>query len=111
MPAFLTSFSTMSLMALTALGYALATVGMKHATYAPGVLAVTLISAGLIAAVLAEVALLRNGNLSLVYLGIIVAESALVLGYAMWIDQGLSFRQMFGAVLVLGGIMVLSTQH
>lgn len=111
MPALMTSFSTLTLMMLTAVGYALATVGMKQATYSAGPVAIILISSGLMAAVLAEVTLLRNGNLSLIYLGIIVAESALVLGYAMWIDQGLTLRQMGGAALVLSGIFVLSTQH
>lgn len=111
MPAMSVSITTFALMTLTAIGYALATIGMKHATQSMGFLAIALITVGLLGAVLAEVALLRNGNLSLVYLGIIVAESALVLSYAMWIGHGLSLQQAAGAGLVICGIMVLSVNH
>ena len=111
MPILTPAMTTFGLLTVTALGYALATVGMKHATQHMGWLAISMIALGLLGAVLAEVALLRSGNLSLVYIGIIVAESALVLSYAMWIGHGLSLQQGLGAGLVFCGVLVLSLQH
>lgn len=91
----------------TALGYALATVGMKCAADGLLPLGLTLAILGGIAAISFEIALLRRSDLSLVYIGIVVAETLLVLGYAAMIGEGLSPRQVGGALLVLAGLAAI----
>jgi len=105
------TFPSFALLSMTALGYALATVAMKNYAIQPGGLAVAAIAGGLVIAVLAEIILLRQGNMSLVYLGIIVAETTLVLCYASFIGNGLSLPQLGGAVLILAGVGLLSFTH
>lgn len=91
------------LLCITAAGYAVATIGMKAASGGATSIAAFFILAGFAIAVVAEVIVLRQGNMSLVYMGIIVAETVLVLGYASSIGNGLSAPQMAGAGLVLLG--------
>ncbi len=103
----LSPFTTVAILLLTAGAYAIATVGMKQFSGTPGLLAMGLIAGGLFVAVMMEMILLRQGNLSLVYLGIMVAETALVLGYAYSIGHGLTLGQITGAGFVLFGIVVM----
>ncbi|MGB5863103.1 MAG: 5-aminolevulinate synthase [Sulfitobacter sp.] len=103
----LTPLTTVAILALTAASYTVATVGMKQFSGAPGILAIALITGGLAVAVVMEVILLRQGNLSLVYLGIMIAETALVLVYAYSIGHGLSLGQVTGAAFVLFGIAIM----
>lgn len=103
----LSSFSAVTLLVLTAAGYAIATIGMKLASGGITALALGIIVFGLLLAVVMEVILLRNGNMSLVYLGIVVAETALVLAYAHSVGHGLNLPQMAGAGMVLGGVLLL----
>jgi hypothetical protein len=103
----LSSFTALGLLALTASGYAIATIGMKLASGGISTLSLFVIAGGLLLAVAMEIILLRIGNMSLVYLGIVVAETVLVLAYAHSVGHGLNLIQMFGAGLVLIGVVLL----
>jgi hypothetical protein len=103
----LTSFTAVTLLVLTASGYAIATIGMKIASNGMSAIALSIIAGGLLLAVVMEIVLLRIGNMSLVYLGIVVAETALVLTYAHSVGHGLNVAQMIGGGLVLAGVVVL----
>jgi small multidrug resistance pump len=98
------------LMGVTAGGYALATIGMKLSSAAGTMATAAIIVLGLAGAALAEIALLRNASLSVVYLGIVVTETALVLAYACWDRQGVSLAELAGAALVLAGFALVSAQ-
>ena len=111
MPILTSQLASVGLLTFTALGYSLATVAMKSYAHHPGAAALAVIATGLALAVLAEVILLRQGNMSLVYLGIIVVETVLVLCYAAAVGHGLSLSQMGGAVLVLAGVGLLTLTH
>ena len=96
------------LMALTAFGYAMATVGMKVASGGVNAPALALISVGLGVAVLAEVVLLRHADLEVIYIGIVVVESLLVLAYAAHVGGPLTSPQILGAGMVLGGFALVT---
>lgn len=99
--------TTVILMALTAGGYAVATLGMKIASYQLSALAMALMAMGLAGAALAEITLLRQANLSVIYLGIIAVESLLVLTIAALIGDRLTPLQLSGAALVLVGMALV----
>lgn len=103
----LAPFTAVGMLSLTALGYAIATIGMKLASDSFTVFATFIILAGLALATAMEICLLRMGNMSLIYLGIVVAETALVLGYAYTIGHGLNAVQLAGAGMVLAGVGLL----
>jgi hypothetical protein len=107
MTASLSSFTAIALLMLTATGYAIATIGMKLASGGISTASTVIIAGGLFLAVVMEIILLRIGNMSLVYLGIVVAETALVLAYAYSVGHGLNLPQMGGAALVLTGVVLL----
>lgn len=98
------------LLMLTGGGYALATIGMKMASAMMSPSALAAIVIGLSAAVLAELVLLRNAELPVVYLAIVVFETLLVLGYAAIAGGALTPVQVLGAVLVLGGFGLVTLQ-
>lgn len=94
---------------VAAVGYSVATVGMKFATTGLTAVAIALIVAGFVATTFAEVILLRNAGLGVVYITIIGVETLLILGIAAFIGEGLDLRGMLGAGFVLGGLaLVLS---
>jgi hypothetical protein len=92
---------------ISAVGYALATIGMKLATGQWTVVAGSLILLGFFAAMQGEMALMRGMELGVLYLLIIAAETLLVLGYAFAIGEGLSLRESAGALLIFTGIAVV----
>lgn len=95
-------------LALTAaVGYGLATIGMKIASAQWGFLAGALILLGFYAAMQAEIILMRGIELGVLYLVIISAETLLVLGYAFAIGEGLNLRESLGAVLIFAGLIVV----
>ncbi len=96
------------LLLLAALGYAVATVGMKLTASQIGPAGIALLVLGFVCATCAEVALMRGLSLGALYLLIIAAESLLVLAYAFVIGEGLSGPQIAGGVLVLAGVAVLA---
>lgn len=104
-------FPALFLMTITASGYALATIGMKLSAQSPPALSFAIIGLGLAGAALAEITLLRHASLPLVYLGIVVTETLLVLAYASWAHNGISLTQIGGAVLVLAGFALVCLEH
>ena len=90
------------------MAYAFATLGMKLFATTPGLTPLVLIAAMLGAAVLAEVLLMRQFHIGIVYIGILVAETLLVLTFAWLIGEPLGLRQLAGAVLVLGGAALVT---
>lgn len=100
--------TTLILMALTASGYAIATLGMKIASDKINALALALMATGLAGAALAEITLLRQANLSVIYLGIIAVETILVLSVAALIGDRLTPVQLSGGALVLVGMILVS---
>ncbi|MEO1138228.1 MAG: 5-aminolevulinate synthase [Pseudomonadota bacterium] len=93
---------------VAALGYGVATIGMKIASGNWTVLAFGLILLGFIAATQAEVVLMRGVTLGTLYLVIIAVETLIVLTYAYCIGEGLSTRDAAGGVFVLIGLAVIS---
>ena len=97
-----------TLMLFAALGYAVATIGIKSAADHHMELGLALALLGFALAFIAEMTLMRQINLSVVYVGIIAAETIAVLSYAAWIGEGLSLRQGVGAAMVLAGLATVS---
>lgn len=98
----------LALVAVAALGYAVATIGMKLASASLSLVAVTVVVTGLSAAVLAEISLLRKADLGIIYITVIGGETLLVLAFAAAIGEGLDVRRIAGAGMVLGGIALVS---
>lgn len=96
------------LVAASALGYAVATIGMKLASSSLTVVAIGLVVLGFVAATLAEVSLLRKADLGVIYITIVGAETLLVLSFAALIGEGPDLRTMAGAGLVVAGIALVS---
>ena len=101
-------FLMTALLVLTSAGYAIATIGMKLASDAPSTGAYLVIGLGLCAAVVAEVALLRNAALPMVYVAIVATETMLVLLYAFGLGERLTLTQGAGALMVLGGFALVA---
>ena len=101
--------SVPSLIVFSAMGYALSAVGMKSISVGALSAGIAALVIGLSVAVWAEVLLLRQTDLSTVYLTIIAAETLLVLAYAASIGDVLTLRQGAGAVLVFVGLLAIST--
>lgn len=99
---------TLVLVIVAALGYSVATIGMKMGATALTGAAVAVILAGFIAATLSEVVLLKSADLGIVYITIIGVETLVVLTYAWWIGEGLSLRQLGGAGMVIAGLAMVS---
>ena len=104
-----TLFGDKTLLTLVAaLGYGLATILMKTLSDRVDLILPTMLAIVLLATVFAEIALLRKVDLGLAYIAIIATESLLVLGYALWIGEGLSVREWMGAGFVIAGAAMVS---
>ncbi len=90
-----------------ALAYAIATAGIKWASDAPSPIALLLIVAGFGLATIAEVIVLRQADLGVIYIAIITVETLMVLTLAAFIGEGLNPKQMLGAAFVLVGIFIV----
>ncbi|MDI3337911.1 5-aminolevulinate synthase [Defluviimonas aestuarii] len=90
-----------------ALAYAIATAGIKMASNVISPSALVLIAIGFTIATLAEVVLLRQASLGVIYIAIITAETLMVLTLAAMLGEGLTTKQLFGAVFVLAGIFIV----
>ncbi|MDP5362834.1 MAG: 5-aminolevulinate synthase [Paracoccaceae bacterium] len=108
MTQFLPLVSAPVLILITALSYTLATVGMKLVSQDIVPIGAALLILGLVVAVLAEIALLRKTDLSIVYITIVASETILVLLYAAMIGEGFGLRQATGAALVVAGLLAVS---
>lgn len=95
----------MILALMAAVGYGLATIGMKLASGHWTMLAGFLILLGFFAAMQAEIVLMRNMELGVLYLVIIAAETLIVLGYAFAIGEGLNLRESLGGVMIFAGLV------
>ena len=101
--------SAPALILLTALGYVVATVGMKSASVGWLVPGAVLGVAGFAAAFAAEVVLMRQTHLSVLYIAILGVETILILALAFGLGEGFTTRQAAGAVLVVAGLVVVAT--
>ena len=101
-------FKTYGFVILAALGYAVATIGMKLASGNWTFLAFALLIFGFFMATQSEIHLMRDVDLGVLYLLIIAVETLVVLGYAWTIGEGLSQRDAVGGVIVLTGLAVIS---
>lgn len=99
---------TFGLLLIAALGYSIATVGMKMGSTGLTFTAIALMAGGLFAAAAAEVVILKSADLGIVFITIIGIETLIVLTYAAMIGEGLDLRQLTGAGMVLAGIAVVS---
>jgi len=105
MPSFtLPSLGIIGLAIMTAGGYAVATIGLKLASDGHYTPATPLILTGFIAAIFAEIMLLRQFDLSMIYIMIIALETLLIVGFAVCIGELPSTSQMLGGALVLCGL-------
>jgi hypothetical protein len=98
----------LALILVSAVGYALATLGMKLASVSLTSMAILVICIGFLAAALAEISLLRHANLGVIYITIVAVETLLVLGIATLIGEGLDLRRIVGATLVVAGLALVS---
>jgi multidrug transporter EmrE-like cation transporter len=92
---------------MAAVGYGLATIGMKLASGHWTMLAGVLILLGFFAAMQSEILLMRNMELGVLYLVIIAAETLIVLGYAFAIGEGLNLRESLGGLMIFAGLLVV----
>lgn len=93
---------------LTAIGYAIATIGMKILSTSITPMGYVLLFSGILIFIFAEISLLRQSHLALAYIAIIAAETLLVVGYSTVIGEMLSLRQALGAGLVFVGFVTLT---
>lgn len=100
--------ATSLLIAITAFGYTLSTIGMKIIVTQGGPIGWVLLSLGLGTFIVAEIELLRQTNLAIAYIAIMAAETLLVIGYSATIGEFFSLRQALGAGMVLIGIVTLT---
>jgi drug/metabolite transporter (DMT)-like permease len=107
MELFLTS-SRVFLILLAAAGYALAAIAMKlmaqSGTTQPMLILLALF---FLVIVLAEVQLLKQMDLSNVYIAIIAAETLMVLAYAVWAGETLTAREIAGGGMVIAGTILV----
>jgi len=94
---------------LAAVGYSIATVGLKLAAQDEYPLATVLILSGFTLATLTEIVLLRRGDLTLVYITIIGAETLMILIAAAVLGETIDLKHLLGAGCVVLGIALCST--
>ncbi|WP_133117357.1 hypothetical protein [Paramylibacter kogurei] len=95
------------LIALSALGYALATLAMKHMADTPSIWPLIFIIGFFALAILFEVIVLRQENLAFTYVAILALEAMLVVVISVFIGETLSMREITGGVIVLIGAAIL----
>jgi drug/metabolite transporter (DMT)-like permease len=96
------------LVVVSAMGYAVATIGMKLASTGVTALAIGVILLGFMAATVAEVTLLRKADLGVIYITIVGVETLMVMAFATLIGEGPNLRTLGGAGLVIAGIALIS---
>ncbi len=93
---------------VAALGYGLATILMKILSERVDVLLPAVLATILIATVFAEITLLRKVELGLAYIAIIATETLLILGFALYVGEGLTISEWLGAGFVIIGATLVS---
>lgn len=96
------------LIVLAALGYSVATIGMKMGSTTLTGGAMLVIGLGLAVAIFGEISALRSVNLGPIYIAIIGVESLIVMLYAWYIGEAMSLRQLGGASLVVTGLLLVN---
>ncbi|MGY6548495.1 MAG: 5-aminolevulinate synthase [Roseinatronobacter sp.] len=94
---------------LAALGYTVATVGLKLAADRSYMLASGLIIAGFALVVVTEIFLMRRADMTLVYITIIGIETLMILAAGAYMGEIVDIRRILGAGLVVAGIALAST--
>jgi drug/metabolite transporter (DMT)-like permease len=101
-------FKPLFLIPTTAFAYAFATVGLKMASSTASPAALSLIVGGFGLATLAEITLMRQMNLGIIYLAVVAVETLAVLGFAALIGEGLNGKQFIGAAFVVSGLVLVA---
>ena len=95
------------LILIAATGYGVATILIKSLSDGISLGLSTGLALVLLVTVVAEVALLKKIDLGLAYVAIIATETLLVLGYAYFVDEGLSGHAQIGAMFVIVGAILV----
>lgn len=93
---------------LAALGYTIATVGMKLAADRSYMLAAGLILGGFILVVATEIFLMRRADMTIVYVTIIGIETLMILAAGAMMGEVVDMKRILGAGLVVAGIALAS---
>lgn len=100
-------FSLLFLAILAGSGYALATFGMRYTSNSFAFVAVAIILFGIVGTAYAEISPLRHVNQPMIYLGVILGEAALVLGYTAWVQDGFTLLEAgMGGGIVMGSTLI-----
>lgn len=97
------------ILVLAALGYTVATVGLKLAADRSYALAAVLIIAGFLLVVVTEVFLLRRADMTVVYVTIIGVETITILAAGAMMGEVVDMRRILGAGCVVAGIALASS--
>ena len=100
--------SRIFLVLIAAVGYALASILMKLAATSHTHAMLGVIIAVFAMTAVAEIVLLKNTDLSKAYIAIIAMETLMVLAVAIWLGERLGTRDVIGALMVLGGTLMVS---
>lgn len=88
-------------------GYALATFGMRYTSDSFAFVAVAIILFGLAGTAYAEMSSLRHVSQPMIYLGVILGETALVLGYTAWVQDGFTLLEAgMSGIIVMGSSFI-----
>ncbi len=94
---------------VTAIGYAVATFGMKLTSGGLSGLGIAVVLTGFALAAIAEILLLQRFDLAKTYIIIITVETILIFAAALWIGETVSRSQLAGAALILAGLTLTLT--
>lgn len=96
------------LILLCALSYATATLAMKAYSVTFALPALLGLAICLALAVVAEVVLMRQLSVGIIYVLVIATETLVVLSAAYIIGEGLNLRELLGAGLIIGGAAIVA---
>lgn len=94
---------------LAALGYTVATVGLKLAADRSYSLAALLILGGFALVIVTEIFLMRRADMTLVYIVIIGVETLMILAAGAMMGEIFDWRRIVGACCVVAGIALASS--
>lgn len=97
------------ILVLAALGYTVATVGMKLAADRSYGLAAVAIIAGFAVVIVTEIFLLRRADMTIVYVTIIGVETLMILAAGAMMGEVVDMRRILGAGCVVAGIALASS--
>lgn len=97
------------ILVLAALGYTVATVGLKLAADRSYGLAVALIIAGFALVIVTEIFLLRRADMTIVFVAIIGVETLMILAAGAMMGEVVDMRRILGAGCVVAGIALASS--